>query len=124
VADEDIRKLIADLDANQFAVRQKATEALEKIGRPAAAALRATLAGQPSLEVRRRVERLLDKLGGPAVPSPDEMRIQRAVEALELCGDPAARQILEALGQQTTDALLAREARSALERLKLEKAAP
>src|SRR5262249_19790652 len=122
--DAAIRKLIAELDANQFTVRQKATEALEKIGRPAAAALRETLLAQPPLEVRRRAEKLLEKLGGPGTLTPDELRIQRAVEALELCGKAEARKLLESLGQQTADALLGREARAALERLKQEQNAP
>lgn len=57
-----IAQLIADLDSNQFATREKASEELTKLGRLAEEALRKQLAGKPPLEVAKRVEALLQKV--------------------------------------------------------------
>src|SRR5262245_13424908 len=54
--------LIAQLGSADFAQRQAATQALEKIGRPALAALREAADNHADLEVRRRVKALLEKL--------------------------------------------------------------
>src|SRR5262249_46404862 len=43
-----IARLIADLDSDQFKVRQQATEELERLGPRAASALRKALQGQPT----------------------------------------------------------------------------
>src|SRR5262249_62047261 len=56
-----IGRLITDLDSNQFAVRQKAEAELEKLGELTEPALRKALQGQPSLELRRRAEKLLEE---------------------------------------------------------------
>src|SRR5207245_2615513 len=60
-----IAQLIADLDSNAFEMREKAMHELAKL--PAEPALRKVLAGNPSLEVRRRIEQLLEqyKKAGP-----------------------------------------------------------
>ena len=56
-ADEQhVRRLIADLDSDEFAARQKAEAELEKLGELAVAACRKALAGAPSAEARRRLE--------------------------------------------------------------------
>src|SRR5262249_37204957 len=52
-------QLIADLDHDRFAVRQKATQQLLRLGKGAEPALRDLLKKRPSLEVTRRVEELL-----------------------------------------------------------------
>jgi WD40 repeat protein len=112
--------LIADLESPTFAVRQRATEELEHLGDRAADALANVLAGKPTLETRRRVERVLLSLkpNQPTPPPPAPLRqALRAVEVLERIGNPEARQILEKLAQGSTDAPLTGEARSALRRL-------
>ena len=53
---QELALLIADLDSPQFAVRQKAVHALEKLGESAEAALRKVLEANPSLEARQRTE--------------------------------------------------------------------
>ncbi|HJT78769.1 MAG TPA: WD40 repeat domain-containing protein, partial [Gemmataceae bacterium] len=45
-------RLVADLDSDEFAVREKAGDELERLGGLAGPALRQALHGQPSLEVR------------------------------------------------------------------------
>src|SRR5262249_28501254 len=51
-----LARLIADLDDDQFEVREKAAAELEKQGGAALAALREALDGRPSPEARRRIE--------------------------------------------------------------------
>ena len=64
---------IADLDSKTFAVRQKATEELEKLGELAVPALEDRLQNNPSLEVKQRLEKLLAKLQ-TGLPPPPETR--------------------------------------------------
>jgi hypothetical protein len=54
-----IDRLIAQLDDDDFQVRQTATEELKKIGLPAEAAVRRALAGSPSAEARQRLKDIL-----------------------------------------------------------------
>jgi hypothetical protein len=113
---ERLNRFLADLEHDQFDVRQKAMEELEKLDTLAETALRKALAGKPSLEVQRRVTTLLEKLEG-AVTSPDVLRNLRAVEVLEQIGTTEARQLLEQLAGGAADARLTCEAKSAQERL-------
>ena len=55
---EEITRLIADLDSNQFAVREAASKKLADLGGPARPLLRRALEGAPALETRRRLEQL------------------------------------------------------------------
>src|SRR5439155_11436961 len=59
-----VRDLVADLDSDRFTVREKAARELEELEAAAESALRKALRGQPSVEVRRRIEELLRKLEG------------------------------------------------------------
>jgi len=78
--------------------------------------LREVLAGRPSVEVRRRVEALLEQFGG-WVTSPERLRNLRGVEALELASTAETKQALEKLTRQTPGSELARDAEAALKRL-------
>lgn len=115
-----ISQLLADLDSEDFKVRTTAHEELEKLGETAAAALRATAEKTPSAEVGRRVKELLDKLKtARRTPSPERVRVLRAVEVLEHIGTPEARQILKGLAEGSTGAQLTQEAKESLGRLNL-----
>jgi RNA polymerase sigma factor (sigma-70 family) len=118
-ARQQLARLIADLDHDRFAVREKATVELKKMGEWIVPALRQTLAGRPSPEVRRRLERLLDEITRPRGTGPSTATLQtlRALEVLELIGNLEARQVLEALAQGMAEAPLTQEARAAVERL-------
>jgi hypothetical protein len=118
-----LARLIADLAADQFRVREKATRELEKLGRPARPALRRVLAGRPSPEVRRRVEGLLRE-PEQVVLTPEELRGCRAIEVLEQVGTAAAREALERLARRGPDTPLAQDAGGALGRLRRRGAAP
>jgi WD40 repeat protein len=109
-------KLLADLDSKRLAVRDRAARELEKLGAKAEAALGKALAGDLSLETRQRLERLLQKLEGPAL-APETLRWLRAVEALEHIGTTEARAALQRLADGSPLSRLGREARASLERL-------
>jgi hypothetical protein len=111
-----VAQLIADLDSDEFTVREKATHDLEQLGEPAAPPLRLALQGNLSLEARRRAERVLQKLEGPPW-SGDRLREIRALEVLELAGTAEARDVLERLAGGTAGAMLTQEAGAALVRL-------
>jgi WD40 repeat protein len=111
-----VARLIADLDDEQFAVRERASDALAKLGHAAEPALRKALERKPSLEVRQRVAALLARLG-EQVASPEQLRLSRAVEALERIGTAEARKVLRELSQGAADAWLTQEAKASLERL-------
>jgi WD40 repeat protein len=114
--DEVIARWIAALDAEHFNDRQKAARELEGLGRAAEQPLRKALAGKPSPEARRRLEDLLDRLADPG-PSPEALRLLRAMEVLEGIGTPVAREVLEALAGGAPEARLTQEAKAALRRL-------
>jgi WD40 repeat protein len=106
-------RLIADLDSEQFALREEATKALKQLDELAGPALQKASAAGPSLELRRRAERLLVKLQSP-VTAPERLR---AIQVLEHIGTPEARALLQALAKGAPEARLTQEAKAALERL-------
>jgi WD40 repeat protein len=108
---------ISDLDSDKFAVRQEAVTNLLKVGEQAVPALRQVLASSPPLETRKRTEELVDRLTG-GTRTAEQLRLIRAVEALERIGTPEARQVLRALAQGAPGALPTREAQAALQRVK------
>jgi dipeptidyl aminopeptidase/acylaminoacyl peptidase len=111
-----IARLIADLDSGQFATRQQAARELEKLGELAEPALRKTLEGQPSAEVRRRAERLLANFDG-LVQIPEVLRGLRAIEVLEQIGTAQAQRQLERLVHNAPGRRMKKEAKAAVERL-------
>jgi WD40 repeat protein len=110
-----VRELIAELDRDRFAVRERAMQELGDLAELAEAALRQKLRENITLEMRERMEHLLRKLEGPR--SPDRLREVRALEVLEHIGTPEARQLLQTLSGGTPEARLTQEAKAALERL-------
>ena len=69
VAEEKrVAQLLKELDADEFAVREKASAELARLGKAAESALRRAAANSPSAEVRRRTKNLLAKLEGDEVP--------------------------------------------------------
>jgi hypothetical protein len=108
--------LLADLDNNQFIVREKASAELERLGELAEESLRMALMNKPSAEFRRRAEQLMAKLEKP-VTDLNELRAIRAVEVLEKIGTTEAREVLKSLSQGASSARLTREAKQALDRL-------
>jgi HEAT repeat protein len=112
---ESVRRWIADLDSEEFAVRVAAVKELGKLGDGAAPALREALAGKPSAEVRKQAEELL--AGLRLVSSPEVLQRLRAVQVLERIGSPEARRLLEVLAMGAPAAHETREAKASLQRL-------
>jgi WD40 repeat protein len=111
-----LRKLLKELDADEFAVREEAQKGLAKLGDAVEGDLEAALNTRPSPEARRRLLALLaDIRRGPV--SVDELRARRAVQVLERVGTPAARKALAALAGGAPGAHLTLDARAALGRL-------
>jgi len=112
-----IEQLITDLDSNEFSVREKATADLEELGEWARPALRKALEGEPALDTKKRIEKLLEKLTAGQAPSGKMLRTLRAVEALERIDTDEARQLLQTLAKGAAEARLTRDAKEALDRL-------
>jgi WD40 repeat protein len=123
--DAPIRQLIKNLDADEFDVRENASKELKKIGKPAEPLLRKALGGNPSAEVRRRIEELLEaglearpvKNLPPGILEGEPLRTVRAIRVLEQIGTAEARKILEALVEGNPGARETQEAKASLERL-------
>jgi RNA polymerase sigma factor (sigma-70 family) len=111
VEEKRVARLIADLDDENFEVRQQAQAALAKLGRAAEPGLRKALQQAPSIELRRRLQDLL------APMERERRRTLQAIEILELISTPQAKALLERLSRDAADPELARTARSALERM-------
>jgi WD40 repeat protein len=92
--------LIAELDSDDFAVRERASRRLEAEARDAEFALRLALEGSPSAEVRGRARRALRKVDGPR-----EERVLKLVAELDGAGAAEASRQLQALGRAAAPAL-------------------
>jgi hypothetical protein len=113
---QHIGKLIEELDSNRFKSRERAMTELMKFGYRARSYLKQVLDEHPTLEMRRRIERVLeaDQVG----PSPEMVRQERLLELLEMSGDGEAIRVLVELAAGNPDAELTRQAREGLARLK------
>ncbi|HEY7158362.1 MAG TPA: sigma-70 family RNA polymerase sigma factor [Gemmataceae bacterium] len=120
IADEKrLKQWIDDLDSEQFTVREKAASELEKLGESALHAMRKTLDERPALETRRRLEQLIEKQEREEwSPSPEHLRIRRALEVLERAGTTEAKDVLTILASGAPGAWLTRDAKAALARLR------
>jgi hypothetical protein len=117
-----VTQLLADLDSDRYRVRDLARKGLEEMEEAAEPFLRQALKNNPSLEARRRLEKLLGRieeaLKATGGVSPKLLQLLRGVEALERIGTPAARRALQTVADRAPDDNLGAEARAALGRLK------
>jgi hypothetical protein len=117
ISAEQLARLIADLDKDDFKTREKASKELSKLGRIAEGALRKALDENPSAEMKRRIQDLLKRLEGKE-DDPEKLRLLRVTEVLERLGTPEARRLLVRLDKEATHPDVVREAKASLERLK------
>lgn len=110
-----VSQLLAKLEADDFKTREQATEELEKVGEQAVPVLKKALAGRPSLESRKRMERLIEQWTSET-PLP-LLRGLRAIEVLEHIATADARQVLQTLAGGAAQDRLTREAKASLGRL-------
>jgi RNA polymerase sigma factor (sigma-70 family) len=113
--DRRVAKRIAELDSDEFAVREKAMAELGGLGELAVPALRKALEGKPSLEACRRIEHLLEGVEAHE-SAPARLQALRAIEVLAQTGTPEARRVLQTLAGGTPQSGLTRAARAALVR--------
>jgi WD40 repeat protein len=111
-----LKKLIVDLDSDDFTERANAAEELKKFGELALPSLQKVLSGQPTLEFRRRAEPMVARLIG-GVLSGEQVRMVRALEVLERSGMPEARHLLQSLAKGAPGALVTRKGQESLERI-------
>ncbi|MHB1424847.1 MAG: sigma-70 family RNA polymerase sigma factor [Gemmataceae bacterium] len=124
VDEERLKRLIADLDNDQFNVRDNASKELEQLGEAALHAMRKAIEDRPTLEKRRRLEPLVQKQEREEwKPSAEGRRTGRALEVLERAGTAEARRVLAALAAGAPGARLTLDAKAALERLNKRSAA-
>jgi RNA polymerase sigma factor (sigma-70 family) len=116
---KQVDRLLADLDSEQFAVRQQAETELEKMGRAIEPALCEALQNKPSPEARRRIEKVLERLAEkvPEGPASERLRIVRALEAIEHMNALEAQHFLDKLAKGAPHAWLTEEARAIRKRL-------
>jgi hypothetical protein len=110
-----VRHLLAELDADSFEQREAAQQQLEALGNDVEGDLLDALAAKPTLEFKRRAERLLK-----ALPKADPKSVlqTRALEVLERIGTPDAVAVLKKLANGAAGSRLTREARESLDRVK------
>lgn len=113
---ERIDRLIADLDSNIFTVRNLARRELMAIGNLARPALVRALANKPTLETRRSIDYVMDRID-PINPPPAWLRSLRTVEVLERIGTDQARKLLKQLIQESPANRCKQEAQASLDRL-------
>jgi hypothetical protein len=111
-----IKKWIAQLDDDDFRVRDAARQQLRKAQDLARPALAEAAKGTLSVEARNKIEALLDALKVDP-PSESRLRALRGVEVLERIGTTEARQHLKQLREGDPAASLTQQARDALARL-------
>src|SRR5262249_27125749 len=116
ISDANVTQLITQLDANEYAERETAMEALRKMEFAAYEPLRRALDQGLPPESRRRVHKLLEALRDPS-GSPAWQRQWHAVFVLEQIGGRETRRLLERLAEGAPAARLTRDARAALGRM-------
>jgi WD40 repeat protein len=108
--------LVRRLDDKAFAVREAAQKELEKWDGLPRKLLRKESEGNPSVEVRTRLKRVLEGRSEPG-PEADRWQQLRAIEVLEHIGTPEARQVLAVLAERADEPALKQETQAALDRL-------
>jgi WD40 repeat protein len=116
---DQVRDVLADLDNESFERRQAAVKRLKDWGPSAAPALRQALEANPSPEKKRLIQEVLMVRDKSQPLAADALRDLRVIIILERIGSQEAREALTALAKGTADARLTREAREALQRLRL-----
>jgi WD40 repeat protein len=115
VSPAQLNRLVADLDSGNFEVRKRAFRQLAALERVAEPALRDALTRRPTLELRKRINELLDQL---SQLGPDQWRQLRLIELMEYLRTPEARGVLRQIADGSAGKALATEdAKAALGRL-------
>jgi hypothetical protein len=111
-----IEKLVAELDAPTFAVRDRATRTLKTLGEPAIGPLERLLTNRLPLEADRRVRAVLNSLGEPGL-TPERRQVLEAIDLLEQLRTASAIDLLKEIERDARIGPLRKEAGQALQRL-------
>jgi WD40 repeat protein len=111
-----VEQLLADLNNDNFGLREAATQELKARGWEAYSDLEKALKASPSPETRRRLQQLLGGLHAGKL-DPENLRQQRAIQILERIESEKARRVLETLAKGASSAAQTRDALAALGRL-------
>jgi hypothetical protein len=114
---EVISPLLAALDDDDYATRQRAACDLNSLAKRIAPDLRAAQRSSNSAEVRHRLGVILEGSSPELVTDAESLRSLHAVEALEHIGGPAAIELLQSMTKGASGAPETREAEFALQRL-------
>ncbi len=114
---KQVARWISELDAKRFKTREQAEKELTKLGDLTQTALEAGLKKGETLEHRRRIETLLERISSYS-GNPEMLAQLRMVETLETIGGKEARALLERLAAGDSGARLTREAKATLTRLR------
>jgi hypothetical protein len=112
-----LAELIAKLDAQDFVERERAIGELARLGTLAEPALAKALEQNPSAQVKSVIEGLRAK-GKEFCESPEELRLLRAIEALEISNDEQARRALRTLEKDWPAGRLKDEAEQIMRRMR------
>jgi hypothetical protein len=116
LSDQEITRLVKNLDDDKYEVREQAQTRLECVDTAAEAELQVALKKGASPEARRRIETLLANLEKRS-PDPVWLRHWRALEVLELIGTAEARAAIAVMAEGTPRSWLTLEAKAAIGRL-------
>jgi WD40 repeat protein len=118
VAVNDLTPLINDLAVNNFARREAAFRRLHELGHAIEKLLEAAAVRVTNAEQSRRLKTLLDACRDDGPMNAAERRALRAIQALGLFDTADARALIESWSKGDATAILTREAKAALERLR------
>lgn len=117
---DNVKKLFRELDSNHFPTRLAAMNKLTAYGRWMEGRYDAAMATSPSLEYKRRVEILKEKLTATNSPSlaQERLRVRRIMQMCEQVGSAEAIDALRQLADKGPEEELREEAKASLQRLK------
>jgi WD40 repeat protein len=112
---KQIEQWLSELDHGRYAVRQRATGELAKLGDDGQTFFENALKNNPSPEARRRLYELLERTGERYLTA-EKLRTIRGIELLDRLDSPAAREVLQYLAKGPANSPITREARWSLVR--------
>lgn len=116
VEEKRVRQLLSRLNSESFVEREQASRQLPSLGEQTLPLLRQALKDGTSLEAKKRIEGVIESLS--RLPTPDQLRLRRAVAVLEWSKRPEAVEHLQRLAAGALSAPLTRAAKSAWQRSK------
>jgi hypothetical protein len=111
-----VAKRIAELDSNDFKIRERASRDLEEWGPAVELQLRKALSENPPIEGKRRLQALLARAES-LLAGPEELRIRRAIAVLESISTASARAALQKLADGAPGSRVTLDAKQSLQRL-------